>query len=356
MKKIFSFFLSFFFSVVCFNNLNAQLGAFRLRHDAAIQLGYINYKYLTFGQCTGGSQCPQYNNGSWSIEYWDNGLNFWKPWPSENAGNYKMFIHNKGNVGINMKPNPNHSRFVVLPYPRTIRDFKLQVKGYIVSNGTFTWSDERLKENVNDLNIGLSEIMKLNPVSYIFKSDEVYGASVEDFNEDTVKNNTINEDFNAVYITEPKYHYGFLANQIQQVLPNLVEEVDSITLAVNYVELIPIMVKALQEQQVLIEFLQSQIKQISNSNTNSNNIKGKLYPNEPNPFNSQTKIPYDIYVDFTKAEILIFDFWAKKRMSFNLNDSFGEVFVNRGSLESGTYHYVLVLDDSVVDSKIMLVY
>jgi len=40
--------------------------------------------------------------GEWGIEYEGGagGLNFWKPWGSNNFGNYFMFIHDNGNVGI----------------------------------------------------------------------------------------------------------------------------------------------------------------------------------------------------------------------------------------------------------------
>jgi hypothetical protein len=46
------------------------------------------------------------NNGTWGIEYvpaanGSPGLNFWKPWPSVNSGNYYMFLSDNGRVGIN---------------------------------------------------------------------------------------------------------------------------------------------------------------------------------------------------------------------------------------------------------------
>jgi hypothetical protein len=47
------------------------------------------------------------NNGQWGIEYVPSsmgtaGLNFWRPWPTTNAGNYFMFLaDNTGYVGIN---------------------------------------------------------------------------------------------------------------------------------------------------------------------------------------------------------------------------------------------------------------
>lgn len=63
-----------FIILICnFLTLNAySQGQFKIRNDNFIQIGYTGYKALTFGQSTG---TP--NNGSFSIEYYNNGLNFW---------------------------------------------------------------------------------------------------------------------------------------------------------------------------------------------------------------------------------------------------------------------------------------
>src|SRR5690554_5321633 len=37
----------------------------------------------------------------WGIDTDKDGLNFWKPHPSSNWGNYKLFIKDNGNIGIN---------------------------------------------------------------------------------------------------------------------------------------------------------------------------------------------------------------------------------------------------------------
>jgi hypothetical protein len=106
-------------------------------------------------------------------------------------------------------------------------------------------SDMRLKKNITPLQNSLSKVMAMNPVSYHWKKEDGYT------------------------------HIGFLAQELEQVLPevvrtptnNIAPRNDSRTIspdqdmyAVNYSEIIPVLVKAIQEQQAMIEDLKEKIK------------------------------------------------------------------------------------------------
>jgi hypothetical protein len=54
------------------------------------------YSYLSFRPNVANA------NGEWALEYEipNGGLNFWKPWPSTNNGNYFLFLKDNGNIGI----------------------------------------------------------------------------------------------------------------------------------------------------------------------------------------------------------------------------------------------------------------
>jgi hypothetical protein len=101
------------------------------------------------------------------------------------------------------------------------------------ANGTIQTSDIREKKNVANLNYGINDLMKLRPVSYNWKN-EVLG-------------------------TERKI--GFIAQELQKVLPETVQgsEADGL-LGVNYGEITSLTVKAIQEQQLIIEKQQKQIE------------------------------------------------------------------------------------------------
>ena len=112
-------------------------------------------------------------------------------------------------------------------------------------------SDERLKENVVDLTDGLSKVKQLKPVSYNYKSG---------WNKDT----------------EGKTKYGFGAQTTQAVDELLVEpfssgdvELNGETIEnpirVNEKFIIPLLVKAIQEQQEQIETLKAEVAALKGS-------------------------------------------------------------------------------------------
>jgi Chaperone of endosialidase len=114
---------------------------------------------------------------------------------------------------------------------------KLHVIGNILASGTITPSDKRLKSNIKDVQYGVKELLKLKPVSYTKK-----------FSLDKDEKGEIKE-------------FGFIAQDLQKVIPELVTEngADKL-LAINYMSLIPLLVKAIQEQQQQIEVLKAKVK------------------------------------------------------------------------------------------------
>jgi hypothetical protein len=93
-------------------------------------------------------------------------------------------------------------------------------------NGTIQTSDIRYKENLNDLIYGLEEVKALRPVS-----------------------------FNWTNGPEEEIHFGLVAQEVMAVLPEVVEVGDDPqgTLGMNYSELVPVLIHAVQEQQAEIE-------------------------------------------------------------------------------------------------------
>lgn len=94
-------------------------------------------------------------------------------------------------------------------------------------------SDRNLKENIVSIGNSMDKVMALNPVTFTWKSDGAMGI-------------------------------GFIAQEVEEVIPELVNTNDDGTKGIYSLEMIPYLVKALQEQQILIEDLKNRIQHLEN--------------------------------------------------------------------------------------------
>jgi Chaperone of endosialidase/YadA head domain repeat (2 copies) len=109
-------------------------------------------------------------------------------------------------------------------------------------NGTIQTSDRRLKKDINNIKYGLNTIMELRPVSYKWKKG--------------------NQNLNL----------GLIAQEVQKLIPEVVDvgnDKDK-TLGMKYTELIPVLIKAIQEQQKIIEQQETKNQQLSVELTTQN--------------------------------------------------------------------------------------
>jgi hypothetical protein len=156
--------------------------------------------------------------------------------------------------------------------------------------------------------------------------------------------------------------FGFLAEEVRNVLPNLVYEDDSTgMLAIDYNGIIPVLANAIQEQQVQIDELRSQLKAAANLRS-SQNVTGPevigsteaiLYQNTPNPFKEITEIRYVLPEEVNIAEIYVFDMQGKLLKKFPADKS-GVVVIKGSDLKAGIYLYSLIVDGKQVDTKRMI--
>jgi hypothetical protein len=116
-------------------------------------------------------------------------------------------------------------------------EYKLQVKdsvyvgGNVSASAYTTRSDFNLKDDIFDLKYGLNDVLNLKPVEYTYKSN---GSK----------------------------QLGFIAQDIGTILPEVVSFEDS--MSVNYQAIIPILTKAIQEQQAQIEALKQRLLILEN--------------------------------------------------------------------------------------------
>lgn len=219
------------------------------------------------------------------------------------------------------------------------------------------YSDRRLKKDIQELDKTLDKLIQLRPVQYkMFSKKEFYEAmgndSVSDFS------------------TENVPQIGLIAQEVQEIFPEVVTQIDSNYLGIKYIEFIPLLIKGLQEQQEEIESLSVKVEQLeidcfNNDNLKSGSLDGndinsnlngvKLYQNAPNPFSEQTTIQYEIPESIQNARLNICNMNGAilKTIAVNQRGS-GNVLINANEFNAGMYLYSLVCDGSIVDTKQML--
>jgi hypothetical protein len=182
-------------------------------------------------------------------------------------------------------------------------------------------------------------------------------------------------------------HYGLIAQEVEQVLPEVVKTItfdggkgslqikqdgpqtpgpqneEPITFkAVNYTELIPIVVKGMQEQEERIQkqeqVIESLLQQVNELKSQVSRLTGQgattvtgisLGQNTPNPAKTTTRISYSIPGN-SQAQLVVTDATGKTIKTILLNAS-GFVNLNTASFSSGVYNYSLVADGKVLETK-----
>ncbi|MBK6611963.1 MAG: tail fiber domain-containing protein [Sphingobacteriales bacterium] len=241
--------------------------------------------------------------------------------------------------------------------------YKLDVNGNTYcSGGVWTASDARFKENVQQIGSALDKVKALSGVSYQYKTNEFAGRI--EFQE----GNTL----------------GFIAQDLQKVLPEAVMNDGRGYLAVNYSTVIPVLVEAIKESETQKQALENKVtaleQQIAAINaklgitpaapvanpTKAENskttvapvakiVKGSVAQNHPNPAKDVTSISYAIDKNTANAQIVITDMAGRTLQQINITDGAGNVNINTNNFANGAYIYSLVIDGQTVESKQMVV-
>ena len=236
----------------------------------------------------------------------------------------------------------------------------------VITNGTWSASDEMLKTNIQPFADAMSKIEQIAVSQYDFKL----------------------ADFPSMNLPEEAGQIGVLAENLAVVFPNLVQEVTQPQVlddagnevysavdysVVNYVGLVPVLLKGIQELSVKVDELEAQLndccgqfgKEAPGSdepeNLNKQSIelnnaqKSSLGQSIPNPHNGQCTIPYFIDETVTKAEIVFYDEMGKEINRVILNGhGNGQVTVLSSQLAEGVYIYSLFADGDLIETKRMV--
>ena len=134
----------------------------------------------------------------------------------------------------------------------------------------------------------------------------------------------------------------------------------SAKLGVMYADIIPVLIRGMQEQQKQIDELKQLVNQLSNAQLNSNSPANtiilsniSLEQNTPNPVKGITTIRYNM--PDKNAQLNVTDGSGKLIKQIQLNEGAGSVNIDCSLLSAGTYYYSIVADGKILDNKKMVV-
>lgn len=222
----------------------------------------------------------------------------------------------------------------------------LTINGTGVINGMNLTSDSRFKTDVKPIEKTDEIISKLNPVVYKFKTEEFK-------NRNFPEGNT----------------YGFIAQELKEVLPYTVAEEKDGYLSVNYIAIIPVLTQAIKEQQEKIVKLEEKVAVMEGINKQQGTLEGTTEPqkveinktamlmqNNPNPLSDVTFIDYYLPSTTVSAFIKVTDNNGRLIQAFPIEKTgYGQLELNCLNMATGTYYYSLIVDNNVIATKTMLI-
>jgi|GEM_PF-117724 len=191
--------------------------------------------------------------------------------------------------------------------------------------------------------------------------------------------NETDEDIDEEIITEvpqtklATIRYGLAADQLKAVYPELVYEDADGNVSINYIEMIPLLVQAINEVKKENSQLRSALSElqegvphqsmvrknveIATSINAEDEVVLSLSQNNPNPFSSTTSIQISVPEAVKTAALFIFDMSGKQVKSIDITErGVSHISVTSEGLSEGMYLYSLIADGKVVGTKKMILF
>lgn len=261
----------------------------------------------------------------------------------------QIFDSNGTAVGINKTSGFSYSSLsgarlgtIVPPSSGIIR---LDVNGVTRSLASIVTSDSKFKSNIHSIPSPLTIIKSLSGKTYTWTQQAQKSLGADN-----------------------GLHIGYLAQDLQKIIPEVVITDNEGNLAVNYIEIIPILSEAIKEQQKQIEAQNTKIEKLEaqlQNGTKATNLSvndgsklegAYLAQNVPNPFSNNTEIKYQLPKGTQTAMLGIYDLNGKqvKMYPINTENNSGSITVQAQELQAGMYLYTLVVDGKAFDTKRMV--
>lgn len=296
---------------------------------------------------------------------------------------------NSGYTGVAIYGNDGVSNTTVDGRYAGFFDGNVKVSGTI--NGTVLGSsDLRLKQDIKSLdqkeNSALDNLNLLTPISFKYNPEKFSGKDVYEeysteeleeirkFNPEEYANIIAhgNKEKNVVSPVMEKTHFGLVAQELQNVYPELVYQDDNGYLSVNYIELIPILMQSVKELNAKVELQNAVISKLTTANEDAQQAKSfsnettsvesltqglvSMEQNVPNPFSEKTDIAIYLPESVKTAKLCIYDLNGSQISKQEVAGR-GEttMTIHADEMADGMYIYALIADGKVVTTRKMVI-
>lgn len=360
-----------FVLVSLFTSVNAQL---RVEADGRVQLGPKKEGMDREKQTSVLILGPNGDMGAGAIlAIGDFGPNSMNTFIGEygNIDSDKLWL--QGKLGLYLTSGKNN----VISYYDPSQNSNFVFNTNLRVNGINITSDARMKENVQSIENPLGILSKVNGVSYSYRSSELQNNKKPD-DRDFLTQQNLGENSNInTTLTEKERQYeqleerikqrekaeanrkriGFMAQDIQKVLPELVQTDEKGIMSIDYIGFIPLIVESLKQMQQTIQDQQKEIETLqsllppetksmfrSTSNEEVSVVEGaKLYNR------AGASVAYTLPITFNTAHLKVFDISGRLLKKITLTGNSSIVDLNSSEIGYGTFIYTLFVDGKKAD-------
>lgn len=252
-----------------------------------------------------------------------------------------------------------HTKAWVVTWNGTDRVFATGEGAVYLRNAVISSSDSSLKMNINRIDHPLNKIGELRGVYYNFKPEVEHDSAIG----------------GTVVVSDERRYIGLIAQEVEEIVPEVVRTDNNGLKGIAYANLVALLIEGMKEQQAEIVALQESVSNCCNVSLGSLNgevqkkastvsygkndekeqNKNILFQNVPNPFNQSTTINYEIITPFKRATLYVYNYQGEQLKSYSISSTgSGSVAINASEFKPGIYLYDLIIDNTPVGTKKMI--
>lgn len=209
---------------------------------------------------------------------------------------------------------------------------KLRVNGVAWTTGYYASSDQKFKKDIKPIENALEKVQQIEGKTYAWNTES-------------------NKDMNF----DNGGHSGFIAQELEKVLPHLVATDEKGNKAVNYIELMPYLIEAIKDQQTQINDLKSQITE--NFKAQNQDLieltNTKIISVSPNPSSDMITVSFNVEKLVDSAKLQVHDLNGNVISSLNISDRENNITrtLQKDNFGKGIYVVSLVINGKSIDTK-----